>query len=179
MAFVEGECGLNPPVSLIFLSVGLLTFELNGQSLGMPRAPSRRCTPNDGENTRWLATLITTAYVRQLYHLSDIGVCAMAKQSDVHSPTVKSSSTLRDLNTTRLNAVMEAAAQSGLLGEKSKRIGGRISPALLEQAKKHTGITTDTDLIEFALANVALEDNFDSTFRETRGMIDPDLKLGF
>ncbi|WP_244914835.1 hypothetical protein [Rhizobium sullae] len=79
----------------------------------------------------------------------------------------------------RFNAVMRAAEHSGLLGEKSKRIGGRISPALIEQAKKHTGIETDTDLIEFALANVALDDNFGSTFRKTRRTVDPDLKLGF
>ncbi|MHC2302766.1 hypothetical protein SAMN02927900_03232 [Rhizobium mongolense subsp. loessense] len=79
----------------------------------------------------------------------------------------------------RFDAVMKAAEHSGLLGEKSKRIGGRISPALIEQAKKHTGIETDTDLIEFALANVALDDNFGSTFRKTQGTVDPDLKLGF
>ena len=34
-----------------------------------------------------------------------------------------------------------------------RRIGGRVSPALVEQAKARTGIETDTDLIEFALAN--------------------------
>nr|QCL09959.1 hypothetical protein pC5.8b_469 [Rhizobium rhizogenes] len=79
----------------------------------------------------------------------------------------------------RFEAVMKAAEHSGLLGEKSKRIGGRISPALIEQAKKHTGIETDTDLIEFALANVALDDNFGKTFRENRGTVDPELKLGF
>ncbi len=79
----------------------------------------------------------------------------------------------------RFKAVMGAAEHSGLLGEKSKRIGGRISPALIEQAKKHTGIETNTNLIAFALANVALDDNFGSTFRKTRRTVDPDLKLGF
>ena len=79
----------------------------------------------------------------------------------------------------RFEAVMKAAEHSGLLGEKSKRIGGRISPALVDQAKKHTGIETDTDLIEFALANVALDDNFGESFRKTRGTVDPELKLGF
>ena len=50
-------------------------------------------------------------------------------------------------------------------GGKSGRIGGRVSPALVEQAKRQTGIETDTDLIEFALATVALEDNFAETFK--------------
>ena len=79
----------------------------------------------------------------------------------------------------RFEAVMQAAEQSGLLGEKSGRIGGRVSSALVEQAKRQTGIETDTDLIEFALATVALEDNFAEVFRKSRGKVDPDLKLGF
>jgi hypothetical protein len=79
----------------------------------------------------------------------------------------------------RFEAVMQAAEQSGLLSEKSDRIGGRVSPALVRQAKRQTGIETDTDLIEFALATVALEDNFAETFKESRGKVDPELKLGF
>lgn len=74
---------------------------------------------------------------------------------------------------------MRAAEQSGLLAEKSGRIGGRVSPALIRQAKRLTGIQTDTDLIEFALATVALEDNFADVFKKSRGKVDPELKLGF
>lgn len=85
----------------------------------------------------------------------------------------------KSIGRTRFDAVMKAAEDSGLLGEKSARIGGRISPALVEQAKKQTGIETDTDLIEFALANVALNDDFAKTFRKTRGTVDQALKLGF
>lgn len=79
----------------------------------------------------------------------------------------------------RFEAVMQAAEQSGLLNEKSGRIGGRVSSALVKQAKRQTGIETDTDLIEFALATVALEDNFAEVFKKSRGKVDPELKLGF
>jgi hypothetical protein len=79
----------------------------------------------------------------------------------------------------RFEAVMQAAEQSGLLSEKSGRISGRVSPALVRQAKRQTGIETDTDLIEFALATVALDDNFAEAFKESRGTVDPALKLGF
>jgi hypothetical protein len=79
----------------------------------------------------------------------------------------------------RFEAVMRAAERSGLLDEKSGRIGGRVSPTLVAQAKKQTGIETDTDLIEFALASVALEDKFAGAFRESRAKVDEDLKLGF
>jgi hypothetical protein len=80
---------------------------------------------------------------------------------------------------TQVEAVMAAAQRSSLLHEKSGRIGGRVSPALVGKAKARTGIQTDTDLIEFALANIALEDKFAETFKATRGTADPDLKLGF
>jgi hypothetical protein len=79
----------------------------------------------------------------------------------------------------RFETVMGAAERSGLLSEKSSRIAGRVSPALVKEAKKRTGIEADTDLIEFALANVALEDNFPETFKDARGKVDPGLKLGF
>jgi len=79
----------------------------------------------------------------------------------------------------RFEAVMRAAEQAGLLSEKSGRIGGRVSPALIRQAKRQTGIEADTELIEFALATVALEDNFAEVFKKARGKVDPELKLGF
>jgi hypothetical protein len=79
----------------------------------------------------------------------------------------------------RFEAVILAAERSGLLSGKSGRIGCRVSPALVKQAKRQTGIVTDSDLIEFALASVALEDNFAVTFKESRGKVDPALKLGF
>ncbi|GLQ54584.1 hypothetical protein [Devosia nitrariae] len=79
----------------------------------------------------------------------------------------------------RVESVMEAAERSGLLTEKSSRIAGRVSPALVEEAKRRTGIKADTDLIAFALANVALEDNFAEAFKDARAKIDRDVKLGF
>lgn len=79
----------------------------------------------------------------------------------------------------RFEAVILAAERSGLLSGKSGRIGGRVSPALVKQAKRQTGIVTDSDLIEFALASVALEDNFAESFKKSRGKVDPVLKLGF
>lgn len=78
----------------------------------------------------------------------------------------------------RLKAVMQAARQAGLLHGKGGRIGGRVSPVLVRQAKRQTGIEADTDLIEFALATVALEDNFAQAFRKSRGKVDPKLRLG-
>jgi hypothetical protein len=44
---------------------------------------------------------------------------------------------------------------------------------------KSNPVKADTDLIEFALANLALEDKFAKTLTPARGAVDPDLKLGF
>lgn len=79
----------------------------------------------------------------------------------------------------RIVAVIKAAERMGLLHGKTARIGGRISPALLAQAKKRTGIEADTDLLEFALANVALADEFPSIFKSLKGTVDPSLDLEF
>lgn len=73
---------------------------------------------------------------------------------------------------------MKAAERSSLLKEKDGRIAGRVSSALVEQAKKCTGIQADIDLIAFALANVALDDHFPEAFRRSRRKVDPSLKRG-
>ncbi|CAN5471725.1 hypothetical protein BH10PSE6_BH10PSE6_47490 [soil metagenome] len=78
-----------------------------------------------------------------------------------------------------IQAVMTAAERLGLLNDKRVRIAGRVSAALVAQAKKRSGIQTDTDLIAFALANVALEDDFAETFKKVHGTVDANLKLGF
>lgn len=76
-------------------------------------------------------------------------------------------------------AVMALAQESGLTGSKDARISGRVSSELIERAKARTGLESDTELVEFALANVAVEDNFIEVFRAMRGTVDPDLDLEF
>jgi hypothetical protein len=83
------------------------------------------------------------------------------------------------IDTSLFGTVMAAAERSGLLRAKTGRIAGRVSPVLIAQAKRKTGIVSDTDLIAFALASVALEDDFAQTFRGSRGKVDHALKLGF
>ena len=79
----------------------------------------------------------------------------------------------------RVDAVMQAAKRSGLLGERTARIGVRVSPELVRQAKKQTGIEADSELVAFALASVALQDDFPKVFKELRGKVPKDIKLGY
>lgn len=83
-----------------------------------------------------------------------------------------------DIGETRMQSVLESARGAGLLELKTARISGRISPALIAQAKRRTGMTSDSELIEFALASVALDDPFMEVFRQVRGTIDADVDLG-
>jgi hypothetical protein len=74
---------------------------------------------------------------------------------------------------------MRGAERVGLLREKDGRITGRVSTGLIQQAKARTGIQSDTALIAFALASVALEDNFAEEFSKLEGTINPELDLEF
>lgn len=76
-------------------------------------------------------------------------------------------------------AVMARAQECGLTKSKGSRISGRVDSELIERAKARTGLRSDTALIEFALANVALDDRFAETFRALRGSVDPELDLDF
>lgn len=79
----------------------------------------------------------------------------------------------------RVTAVMRSAANEGLTGAKDGRIAGRISAELIATAKARTGLRSDTELLEFALANVALQDDFAQIFREVKGTVDAELDLEF
>jgi len=73
----------------------------------------------------------------------------------------------------------QLAEKAGILaGDKSDRISARVNHQLLENAKRRTGITATTELVEFALASIALEDAFADTFMKARGSVDPDIDLG-
>ena len=74
---------------------------------------------------------------------------------------------------------LHAAIRKGLIGSKDERITARLSHALIEQTKCQTGIKGDTELLEFALATVALEDNLPAAMAKLEGTVDPDVKLGF
>jgi hypothetical protein len=77
----------------------------------------------------------------------------------------------------RRRAVMDAARKLGLLGGTNSRIGGRIRRDLVAAAKKKSGIASDTELLEYALAKVALEDDFGTKLVRRKGRIAQDVDL--
>ncbi len=72
------------------------------------------------------------------------------------------------------------AQREGLFdGGRTKVVRGRMPEALVSQAKKRTGIESDTDLIEIALANLAVGDAYGEWLLSQRGTIDPEVDLEF
>jgi hypothetical protein len=80
----------------------------------------------------------------------------------------------------KLREVMVIAEEQGLLrGERNQVVRGRMPKALVAQAKKRTGVISDTDLIELALANIAVADDYAEWLIARRGIIDREADLEF
>jgi len=80
----------------------------------------------------------------------------------------------------RLHDVMVIAEEEGLLrGDRTQVVRGRMPEALVARAKKRTGIDSDTNLIEVALANIAVADDYADWLLSRRGAVDRGAKLEF
>ena len=85
---------------------------------------------------------------------------------------------LREVHPGR-SAVLETAKGAGLLEGKCCRITGRICQRLVDAAKARSGIKSDTELLEYALARIALEDDFVQKLFAREGRVSRDLDLEF
>lgn len=74
---------------------------------------------------------------------------------------------------------MKDAEEQGFLETKESRVTARVSARMIAAAKARTGISSDSDLVKFALAQLAVEDPFKKAFRELEGSIDPGIDLEF
>ncbi len=80
----------------------------------------------------------------------------------------------------RLRDALVIADQAGLLkGTRTKVVRGRMPEALVNRAKARTGIKKDTDLLEAALASLAVADDFPEWLLSQKGSIKRDIDLEF
>jgi hypothetical protein len=80
----------------------------------------------------------------------------------------------------RFDDVLSIAEQQGLLGGgRTLTVRGRMPSLLVEQAKKKTGIQSDSKLIEAALANIVVADDYGEWLLAQRGTVGKDLDLEF
>jgi hypothetical protein len=77
-------------------------------------------------------------------------------------------------------SVLEEAARAGLLaGEKSEHVSFRAPPALVEAAKRETGITSTSELGVLALAMLAQPDPVVEYMKRTSGALGKDHTLEY
>lgn len=80
----------------------------------------------------------------------------------------------------RLGDALSIAEEQGLLsGVRTLTVRGRMPSRLVEQAKKKTGIQSDSKLIEAALANIVAADDYADWLLAQRGTVRKDLDLEF
>jgi len=80
----------------------------------------------------------------------------------------------------RLDDALSIAEQQGLLsGGRTLTLRGRMPSLLVAQAKKKTGIQSDSKLIEAALANIVVADDYADWLLAQRGRVRKDLDLEF
>ncbi len=80
----------------------------------------------------------------------------------------------------QLDEALTIAGQQGLLsGGRTLTVRGRMPSLLVEQAKKKTGIQSDSKLIEAALANIVVADDYADWLLAQRGTVSKDLDLEF
>lgn len=77
-------------------------------------------------------------------------------------------------------AILAEARRAGLLdGDKTEHVSFRVPPALLEAAKRETGLTSTTELGLLALALLAQPDPVAGFMRRTRGSLGKDHTLEY
>ena len=91
----------------------------------------------------------------------------------------RSAATGQFLAQSRRERVAAAASEAGLLGGTRGSIGARVPQPLIDAAKARTGLTSTTEMIEYALAKVALEDDFGAKLVARKGQVAKDLDLEF
>lgn len=80
----------------------------------------------------------------------------------------------------RLGDALSIAEQQGLLsGGRTLTLRGRMPSLLVERAKKKTGIQSDSRLIEAALANIVVEDEYADWLLAQKGTVSKELNLEF
>jgi hypothetical protein len=79
----------------------------------------------------------------------------------------------------RRASVLAVAEKAGWLAGERGAIGARTPKRLLEAAKLKSGLERTTDVVEYALAKVAIEDDFGPRLLTRKGRVPRDIDLDF
>jgi hypothetical protein len=102
------------------------------------------------------------------------------KTEGIREDNAKRSAGRAEALAARRRVTMRHAEAEGLIGgDKDARIAGRVSRRLLATAKERAGVHSDTELLEYALAAIALQDQFGDRLFEFEGTVPADVDLEF
>lgn len=86
---------------------------------------------------------------------------------------------IKEIVAKRNRETLQSAHAAGLLGgAKSARVAGRVSAELIAAAKKSAGLSSDTEVIQVALARLALEDDFGAKLVAKKGSVPREIDIG-
>ena len=86
----------------------------------------------------------------------------------------------KSLRSDRFHEALTIAEHTGLLrGTKTEVVRGRMPKALVQKAKAVSGARSDTELIEMALANLAVADQYGDWLLAQRGTVKKETDLEF
>jgi hypothetical protein len=103
-----------------------------------------------------------------------------AESATGRSRPAKISRTRDRLTVVKARFALDAARSDNLMtGEKTHMLSARLNEALVVAAKERTGITSDTQLVETALAMLAVDDDFGAWLVAQGGRLSADFEIDF
>jgi hypothetical protein len=152
---------------------------MEGHTMASKEAHSRSrkiITPNPkrGARTQWIANWTAL----QANHNFEGAVIDQLK-SEYKKAFLKAFQSSQQTKSLRpwMIVVYQAAAAGYLQGPKSERVGGRVPKRLFLAAKKKSGIQSQSELLEYALSKVALEDDYGKKLIDLKGSIPDDVEF--
>lgn len=105
----------------------------------------------------------------------------MPQSAAVRTPRIgKSVLSSSTAGSRRIGDALSIAEEQGLLASgRTVMVRGRMPSLLVEQAKRKTGIQSDSKLIEAALANIVVADDYAGWLLAQRGTVSKELDLEF
>ena len=106
-------------------------------------------------------------------------IAVPAKEKSSAGSTVRGRTKAGRENSEMIEILSLAKAKGLLSGARTLVVRGRMPVELVSQAKRRTGITSDSKRLEAALANIALSDDYAEWLLSQRGTVNAELDLEF
>ena len=95
-----------------------------------------------------------------------------------HSRSLTRTKSIDPITSARVNFALSTLAASGKLeGSRSERVSARVDAGLIKAARTKTGLKSDSELVNAALAVLAAPDDFGPWFAAQAGRLPKDFEL--